>query len=129
MSIEEELRFCQKRYNEITAEILSLYGERDEQRLRIMNGSYADMEVLRLDYGQREEQLLKDIAELQRKRKVLKGRLSTDLNLMKQKLSDRLTALNVSVESKRDNLYMEQRALVRRMKGECIEYDRKGGVK
>lgn len=129
MSIEEELRFCQKRYNEITAEILSLYGERDEQRLRIMNGSYADMEVLRLDYGQREEQLLKDIAELQRKRKVLKGRLSTDLNLMKQKLSDRLTALNVSVESKRDNLYMEQRALVRRMKGECIEYDGKGGVK
>ncbi|WP_311589143.1 hypothetical protein [Prevotella disiens] len=129
MSIEEELRFCQKRYNEITAEILSLYGERDEQRLRIMNGSYADMEVLRLDYGQREEQLLKDIAELQRKRKVLKGRLSTDLNLMKQKLSDRLTALNVSVESKRDNLYMEQRALVRRMKGECIENDRIGGAK
>lgn len=129
MSIEEELRFCQKRYNEITTEILSLYGERDEQRLRIMNGSYADMEVLRLDYGQREEQLLKDIAELQRKRKVLKGRLSTDLNLMKQKLSDRLTALNVSVESKRDNLYMEQRALVRRMKGECIENDRIGGAK
>ena len=129
MSIEEELRFCQKRYNEITTEILSLYGERDEQRLRIMNGSYADMEVLRLDYGQREEQLLKDIAELQRKRKVLNGRLSTDLNLMKQKLSDRLTALNVSVESKRDNLYMEQRALVRRMKGECIENDRIGGAK
>lgn len=129
MSIEEELRFCQKRYNEITAEILSLYGERDEQRLRIMNGSYADMEVLRLDYGQREEQLLKDIAELQRKRKVLNGRLSADLNLMKQKLSDRLTALNVSVESKRDNLYMEQRALVRRMKGECIENDRIGGAK
>lgn len=129
MSIEEELRFCQKRYNEITAEILSLYGERDEQRLRIMNGSYADMEVLRLDYGQREEQLLNEIAELQRKRKVLKGRLSTDLNLMKQKLSDRLTALNVSVESKRDNLYMEQRALVRRMKGECIENDRIGGAK
>lgn len=129
MSIEEELRFCQKRYNEITAEILSLYRDRDEQRLRIMNGSFADMEVLRLDYGQREEQLLKDIAELQRKRKVLNGRLSTDLNLMKQKLSDRLTALNVSVESKRDNLYMEQRALVRRMKGECIEYDGKGGAK